>query len=577
MEDYKTIVALVRVKEYRKAGKYEEAYEIVKGINLKKVSDIVDFNMLADVCNEVGEYEIAEKVYEIIYKKTGSKYALGSLLYSVIKLEKADRARELLIKYEQLEKHDPGRLIYRYRVQKLEKLPIEEQIATLELWSEEDYNEKWGAELAKLYHKAGDDQKCIAECDKIITWFGDGDYVDWARTLKSHLLGEIDVNELVARQKAMREAAEAEHQAEIEAIRAAYEAEHAAEEEARKAEEAEKAANAGILPAEEAEEEPEGQENTETETDENSEEVLPEITGYDSNSEFELAAMESIMKYLADNCSPNITLREEHDELPEIGGEFGEKVKSGEIVLEDLFGNYACMEGIRKQLIRSLDMIFDPLKKGDNLIITGGSRMGKTTLAKKLSKAMYKNGEISTTKALLTDAEKMNKMNLRLNADKLTDCGSIIIEKAGKLKKGTVSALLELIEKHEGNMVVFLEDQRKDINNLLRDNPDLNSVFNNRIHLPSEYKPAELKGFAYEYLIQEEYELEIPAVNVLEERIAHLIGAKEPDIIRATIDIIKGAINHAEERNSKILANMVKSGTIENADIMTIYSEDLQA
>lgn len=41
----------------------------------------------------------------------------------------------------------------------------------------------------ELYHEAGDDKKCIRECDEIILWFGHGEYVDLANALKAEVNG----------------------------------------------------------------------------------------------------------------------------------------------------------------------------------------------------------------------------------------------------------------------------------------------------------------------------------------------------------------------------------------------------
>ena len=48
------------------------------------------------------------------------------------------------------------------------------------------YMEDWGYELAKMYHKAGRIDDCLAECDDLILWFGGGEVVEKARLLKMH-------------------------------------------------------------------------------------------------------------------------------------------------------------------------------------------------------------------------------------------------------------------------------------------------------------------------------------------------------------------------------------------------------
>ena len=45
-------------------------------------------------------------------------------------------------------------------------------------------DDRWAFELAKLYHKTGQRDKCIEQCDTVMLWFSDGKYVDKAMDLK---------------------------------------------------------------------------------------------------------------------------------------------------------------------------------------------------------------------------------------------------------------------------------------------------------------------------------------------------------------------------------------------------------
>lgn len=652
MENYRTIVALAKIKELRNNEEYEEAYEVIRGIDFKHVSRVTDFSMIADVCTQLGDYGKAKEAYEKIYKKSGSRHALGELVYLNIKLKDAETAKELLKSYEKMAPNDPVRLIYRYRIQKLEKAPIERRIATLEKWKEEDYNERWGAELCKLYHRQGEDELAIAECDRLIMWFGEGEYIDWAKTLKAVLLGEISIDhmeEMPSQKKQSHEPEqktaevpsevtssadeyevnidepivsedeanaggidddanyaagidEAEYAAEIDEtdfVSETDEAEYAVETDETEyvseigntveytADNLEESAAHVNYPEQEiprsddftqdSSEHEEDKETTEYGADGYSD--MTEFGRYESEdfekTDYEIEAIQYMSDYLAKNSSPYVKLRNPGKEVPVIAGQLGKQLANGTAVLEDFFGNYARMEIVKKQLIRSLDMIFDPLKRGDKIIITGGPKTGKTTLAKKLAKVMNRFGVIRSTKALLIDADRMNRLDFVKQRESLADC-SIIIEKAGQLTADTVENLLAISAAYSGRTVIILEDDRKSINSLLRDNPELNSVYNNRIHLPSEYKAADLKGFIFEYLVAQEYDLEIAADAVINERLNALVAEENPNPIAAAIEIAKNAIRLAEKRNSKVLADIALEGSYANADIMTIRAEDFE-
>ena len=71
--------------------------------------------------------------------------------------------------------------------------------------------------------------------------------------------------------------------------------------------------------------------------------------------------------------------------------------------------------------------------------------------------------------------------------------------------------------------------------------------------MPEEYRPAELKGFVFDYLIEKEYEIDVYAEEVLEERIRMMLGAKSSNPIRDSVAIGKEGIKNAEKELPKLL------------------------
>ena len=54
----------------------------------------------------------------------------------------------------------------------------------MEEYRDREYTERWVYELARLYKKAGRENKCVETCDDLILWFGEGKYVKKAMELK---------------------------------------------------------------------------------------------------------------------------------------------------------------------------------------------------------------------------------------------------------------------------------------------------------------------------------------------------------------------------------------------------------
>lgn len=598
MESYKTVRALAAIKTYMENGEEQEAYDLVRQLNIKKVRSVQDLNMMAQVCSRVGGYEDAKEINLLIYERTSSRRALAQVVELSIKQGQTKDAMYFLEKYEKVAPMDPSRLIYRFRIYKMLQEPLEDQIAVLEQWKTEEYSERWAYELAKLYHKIGDAKRCVDECNDIILWFGEGKYVEWASVLRGYHTGEVDVETLqkyqeqgtepTAQETQTDEESEKDNEVAAEESEETYEAVDTPDVSGKEAY-PDKSAEAEETVSEDFVEE--GAEQTfddeavtnalisavdEMSKQELGQTYVSDFVPVETKEVFEEEAIRYMQDYLGDLSTKHVVDLKgdvESKYQPEEGGALEAMLYERELRLEDLLGNFARMEAVRKQIVRALDLIFAPNKRGNNLIITGGPASGKTELAKKIVKMLYRFQALSATRVAIVDAEKLNTMDIEEKKESLLDC-CLIVEHAGELTNTTVDKLLALSQVSAGKSIVFLEGDRKSINALLRDNTELNRVFNNRIHLPEEYRPAELKGFVFDYLIEKDYEIDVYADEVLEERIRMMLGAKTTNPIRDSIAIGKEGIKNAEKRAAKNLTKMAATGNYENADIMVLHKED---
>ena len=196
MEKYNNIVYISKIQKCMEAGEKEEALRLVEKVNLRKVKDVSDLNIIAEAYYVNKYYMQAKELYEQIYGRTSSKRALSRLINVSIKIKAVSEAEYYLGQYENVAGNDSYRWIYRYQLEKMSGSSSARLIELLEKLKEEDYYEKWAYELAKLYHKCGRKEDCINECRDIILWFGEGEYVEWARTLIGVLTGEVDIKAL---------------------------------------------------------------------------------------------------------------------------------------------------------------------------------------------------------------------------------------------------------------------------------------------------------------------------------------------------------------------------------------------
>lgn len=170
---------LIRKKEYRAAAK------IADSMDFGKVKNNALLITIADVYEVIGEYDKARDILVLAYERTQLGRQIAFRLARVsVKRKDLEEALEYYDDFVAVAPKDASRFILQYDISKLKGEPIESQIAILEQYVDDDMDDKWTFELAKLYHQAGNSEKCVEFCDTIILWFNEGKYVDKAMELK---------------------------------------------------------------------------------------------------------------------------------------------------------------------------------------------------------------------------------------------------------------------------------------------------------------------------------------------------------------------------------------------------------
>ncbi len=185
MDKYEYRVKTEQMMEYFGNKQYKKAMEIADTIDWRRVKNVSMLNTVSEIYEQTGEFQKSRDVLFMAFDKApGSRkivYRLGTLALKIGDFSEASDCYEEFVK---LAPKDPNQYILKYKIQKAQKTPIQEQIRTLEDFKKAEYIEKWAYELAKLYHDAGMTAKCIEECDDLILWFSEGKYVYQAMELK---------------------------------------------------------------------------------------------------------------------------------------------------------------------------------------------------------------------------------------------------------------------------------------------------------------------------------------------------------------------------------------------------------
>ncbi len=196
MDKYEYKLRSEEIKSLIKERDFVKAMEIADTIDWTRVRSVSMLCTISDLYKINRRYKEAKDLLLQAYEKhPGGRTIIYSLCELCIKTDDIVGAIEYYKEFVQLAPTDNGKFILQYKIYEAQDVSLEERIAVLEELKKRDYREKWGYELAYLYHRIGLGTKCVEECDELILWFREGKYIKKAMELKmlhQQLTGEQD-------------------------------------------------------------------------------------------------------------------------------------------------------------------------------------------------------------------------------------------------------------------------------------------------------------------------------------------------------------------------------------------------
>lgn len=188
LDKYEYSLKLEEINKLVENGDYENAAVIADTIDWKRVRNARTLCMVSEIYEANDRMEDSKAVLMRAYRRSQiGRMILYRLTEVAVKMGEFDEAIEYYSEFVDIAPNDNSRYVLKYKIYKGRGSSVQDQIAVLEEYKEKEYTEKWAYELANLYYKAGEDQKCIEECDDLVLWFRQGDYVIRALELKSRL------------------------------------------------------------------------------------------------------------------------------------------------------------------------------------------------------------------------------------------------------------------------------------------------------------------------------------------------------------------------------------------------------
>lgn len=173
---------LVEIKDYK------GAMDVVDSIDWRRVKNVRTLCVVGEIYAANKKYEDSKEIFRLAYHRSPiGKNILYRLVEICLKTGDIEDAEDYYDEFCVVAPHDSNSYILKYKILKAQNAPIEEQIRVLEDYKESEFTEKWSYELASLYYKSGQKEKCQDLCNEMILWFSEGNYIIKALDLKSQM------------------------------------------------------------------------------------------------------------------------------------------------------------------------------------------------------------------------------------------------------------------------------------------------------------------------------------------------------------------------------------------------------
>ncbi len=188
MDKYEFQIKTEQLGKLLKKGDYKTAAKIADSIDWRKVRNVGLLLKVAEAYEKTERYEDCYEILNIAYDCAPiGRMIVYKMVEIAVMLKDFDEAVELYKEFVRIAPHDLGRYVLKYEIYKGRGSSLEDQIAILEEYKSREYQEEWAYELAELYYKAGMHSKCVEECDDLILWFSEGEFVMKAMELKMRI------------------------------------------------------------------------------------------------------------------------------------------------------------------------------------------------------------------------------------------------------------------------------------------------------------------------------------------------------------------------------------------------------
>ena len=235
------------------------------------------------------------------------------------------------------------------------------------------------------------------------------------------------------------------------------------------------------------------------------------------------------------------------------------------------FGTFAQNRNTRDQIVYAIDNISMAAYTG-NLIITGEEGMDTLALAKKLIREVQQNDSNFSGKIAKISGESLNRKGIEPVFEKLAN-GALIVQNAGGMSEETIEQMQRALNQEHSGMIVVLEDAKKTMHKLLRDNHTLAECFNIEINIEALDNDS-LVAYAAKYAREQEYSIDELGILALHTRIAERQTSDHAVTPGEVQEMVDQAIHHANRKTLGHFFDILIAKRYDDEDMIILREKD---
>ena len=244
-------------------------------------------------------------------------------------------------------------------------------------------------------------------------------------------------------------------------------------------------------------------------------------------------------------------------------------------------GSASLNKNIYKSYIRSVDTeaqigaalreVSMEAAKG-NVRVTGHDLSVCFEFVKTLMTDLKNQGLSLNGKTAKISAVNLNKKEPSEIISKVRD-GVLIIERAGRLRKGTVEKLQDYLHSKDLSVLIFITDTEQGMKHFIEKYPVMGELFKLQVNI-IDYSEDELVEHAVKYAYDQEYCIESMGQLALRTRIEEMIANEDSPTMADARMIVDNAIENASRKNIKHFMDVLLHKRYDEEDMIILREED---